>query len=65
MVVNITVRSHPAPPWCRCETQDQNVEFLNNPAHFLDNYQFRVTFECSALLNDGEANRTGFCCPCI
>ncbi|CDO68755.1 hypothetical protein BN946_scf184989.g21 [Trametes cinnabarina] len=28
----------------------QNVEFLNNPARFLDPYHFRVTFECIAPL---------------
>ncbi|KAI0791022.1 histone chaperone, partial [Abortiporus biennis] len=27
-----------------------NVEFLNNPAQFLDPYHFRVTFECIAQL---------------
>ncbi|KAI0092339.1 histone chaperone, partial [Irpex rosettiformis] len=27
-----------------------NVEFLNNPARFLDPYHFRVTFECIAPL---------------
>jgi len=26
----------------------QNVEFLNNPARFLDPYLFRVTSECTA-----------------
>jgi hypothetical protein len=31
----------------------QNVEFLNNPARFLDPYHFRVTFECIAPLEDG------------
>ncbi|KAF9641825.1 anti-silence-domain-containing protein, partial [Thelephora ganbajun] len=30
----------------------QNVEFLNNPARFLDPYRFRVTFECIAPLED-------------
>ncbi|KAG6836967.1 hypothetical protein H0H93_000359 [Arthromyces matolae] len=29
-----------------------NVEFINNPARFLDPYRFRVTFECIAALND-------------
>ncbi|THH28762.1 hypothetical protein EUX98_g5429 [Antrodiella citrinella] len=28
----------------------RNVEFLNNPARFLDPYHFRVTFECIAEL---------------
>ncbi|CAL1698261.1 unnamed protein product [Somion occarium] len=28
----------------------RNVEFLNNPARFLDPYHFRVTFECIAQL---------------
>ncbi|KAH9943860.1 anti-silence-domain-containing protein [Amylocystis lapponica] len=28
----------------------RNVEFLNNPARFLDPYHFRVTFECIAPL---------------
>ncbi|KZT00211.1 anti-silence-domain-containing protein [Laetiporus sulphureus 93-53] len=28
----------------------RNVEFLNNPARFLDPYRFRVTFECIASL---------------
>ena len=32
---------------------EQNVEFLNNPARFLDPYHFRVTFECIAPLEDG------------
>ena len=31
----------------------QNVEFLNNPARFLDPYHFRVTFECIAPLPEG------------
>ncbi|EIN05269.1 anti-silence-domain-containing protein [Punctularia strigosozonata HHB-11173 SS5] len=30
----------------------RNVEFLNNPARFLDPYRFRVTFECIAPLPD-------------
>ncbi|KIP02355.1 hypothetical protein PHLGIDRAFT_79229 [Phlebiopsis gigantea 11061_1 CR5-6] len=30
----------------------RNVEFLNNPARFLDKYHFRVTFECIAPLPD-------------
>ncbi|KAH9984298.1 ASF1 like histone chaperone-domain-containing protein [Russula vinacea] len=30
----------------------QNVEFLNNPARFLDPYHFRVTFECIAALKE-------------
>ncbi|PFH47622.1 hypothetical protein AMATHDRAFT_67418 [Amanita thiersii Skay4041] len=30
----------------------RNVEFLNNPARFLDSYRFRVTFECIAPLKD-------------
>ncbi|KAI0030458.1 histone chaperone ASF1, partial [Vararia minispora EC-137] len=30
----------------------RNVEFLNNPARFLDPYRFRVTFECIAALDD-------------
>jgi len=30
----------------------KNVEFLNNPARFLDPYHFRVTFECIAPLKD-------------
>ncbi|KAG6377844.1 anti-silence-domain-containing protein [Boletus reticuloceps] len=30
----------------------RNVEFLNNPARFLDPYKFRVTFECIAPLKD-------------
>ena len=34
-------------------TRTQNVEFLNNPARFLDKYHFRVTFECIAPLPDG------------
>lgn len=32
---------------------EQNVEFLNNPARFLEPYHFRVTFECIAPLEDG------------
>ena len=32
----------------------QNVEFLNNPARFLDPYHFRVTFECIAPLPEGD-----------
>ena len=31
----------------------QNVEFLNNPARFLDPYHFRVTFECISALKEG------------
>ena len=31
----------------------RNVEFLNNPARFLDPYKFRVLFECMAPLPDG------------
>lgn len=31
----------------------QNVEFLNNPAKFLDPYYFRVTFDCIAELPEG------------
>ena len=31
----------------------QNVEFLNNPARFLDPYHFRVTFECITALKEG------------
>ncbi|KAL7278715.1 hypothetical protein ACG7TL_007717 [Trametes sanguinea] len=31
-----------------------NVEFLNNPARFLDPYHFRVTFECIAPLPEGN-----------
>ncbi|KAF8508064.1 anti-silence-domain-containing protein [Gautieria morchelliformis] len=30
----------------------KNVQFLNNPARFLDPYHFRVTFECIAPLKD-------------
>ncbi|KAF8550883.1 anti-silence-domain-containing protein [Imleria badia] len=30
----------------------RNVEFLNNPARFLDPYKFRVTFECITPLKD-------------
>ncbi|KAG8899337.1 Histone chaperone asf1, partial [Tulasnella sp. 408] len=30
----------------------RNVEFLNNPARFLDKYKFRVTFECISALSD-------------
>ncbi|KAF8630277.1 hypothetical protein AX17_005463 [Amanita inopinata Kibby_2008] len=30
----------------------RNVEFLNNPAKFLDPYRFRVTFECIASLTE-------------
>ncbi|KAF8261242.1 histone chaperone [Lactarius quietus] len=30
----------------------RNVEFLNNPARFLDPYRFRVTFECIASLKE-------------
>jgi len=30
----------------------KNVEFLNNPARFLDPYRFRVMFECIAPLKD-------------
>ncbi|KAF8487462.1 ASF1 like histone chaperone-domain-containing protein [Russula ochroleuca] len=33
-------------------TPFQNVEFLNNPARFLDPYHFRVTFECIAALKE-------------
>lgn len=39
---------------CAPLTVVQNVEFLNNPARFLDPYKFRVTFECIAPLPDGE-----------
>ena len=35
------------------QQDEQNVEFLNNPARFLDPYHFRVTFECIAPLEDG------------
>ena len=35
----------------------QNVEFLNNPARFLDPYHFRVTFECIAALKEGALHR--------
>ncbi|KAF8576994.1 anti-silence-domain-containing protein [Ramaria rubella] len=30
----------------------KNVQFLNNPARFLDPYHFRVTFECISPLKD-------------
>lgn len=30
----------------------RNVEFLNNPAPFLDSYRFRVTFECIGPLSE-------------
>ncbi|KAF8496212.1 ASF1 like histone chaperone-domain-containing protein [Russula emetica] len=30
----------------------RNVEFLNNPARFLDPYHFRVTFECITALRE-------------
>ncbi|KAI0281940.1 ASF1 like histone chaperone-domain-containing protein [Russula aff. rugulosa BPL654] len=30
----------------------RNVEFLNNPARFLDPYHFRVTFECITALKE-------------
>ncbi|KIL57420.1 hypothetical protein M378DRAFT_188434 [Amanita muscaria Koide BX008] len=30
----------------------RNVEFINNPARFLDPYRFRVTFECIAPLKE-------------
>ena len=36
----------------------QNVEFLNNPAKFLDPYHFRVTFECIAELPEGTSPLT-------
>ena len=39
----------------------QNVEFLNNPARFLDPYKFRVTFECIAGIPDGA--RLSFLVP--
>jgi histone chaperone ASF1 len=35
----------------------QNVEFLNNPARFLDPYNFRVTFECISSLKEGALRR--------
>jgi hypothetical protein len=38
-------------------TPFQNVEFLNNPARFLDPYHFRVTFECIAALKEGALPR--------
>jgi histone chaperone ASF1 len=38
----------------------QNVEFLNNPARFLDPYHFRVTFECIAALKEGTLYLYGF-----
>lgn len=37
----------------------QNVEFINNPARFSDVYRFRVTFECIALLKDGNWHNSG------
>ncbi|KAG9310871.1 ASF1 like histone chaperone-domain-containing protein [Chiua virens] len=50
-IVTIRVRcSKPSPP--KRLTVHQNVEFLNNPARFLDPYRFRVTFECIAPLKD-------------
>lgn len=30
------------------------MQFLNNPARFLDPYRFQVTFECMAPLKDGK-----------
>ena len=39
----------------------QNVEFLNNPARFLDPYHFRVTFECVAPLPEGTYQPYFFC----
>ena len=36
----------------------QNVEFLNNPARFLDPYHFRVTFECITALKEGVLHCT-------
>lgn len=32
----------------------RDVTFLNNPARFSDEYQFRVTFECIAPLKEGK-----------
>jgi histone chaperone ASF1 len=32
------------------------VEFLNNPARFLDPYNFRVTFECISALKEGASH---------
>ncbi|TFY78532.1 hypothetical protein EWM64_g5481 [Hericium alpestre] len=41
----------------------RNVEFLNNPARFLDPYHFRVTFECIAALKDGAFSTPSFIQP--
>jgi histone chaperone ASF1 len=30
-----------------------NVTILNNPAKFLDDFQFEITFECIAPLKEG------------
>lgn len=37
----------------------QNVEFLNNPARFLEPYHFRVTFECISALKEGVLHCVG------
>ena len=42
------------------DTNHQNVEFLNNPARFLDPYHFRVTFECIAQLPEGHHTMHSF-----
>lgn len=52
-IVTIRVRPFITPTAKRLIIQ-QNVEFLNNPARFLDPYKFRVTFECIAPLKDGK-----------
>jgi len=31
-----------------------NVNVLNNPAKFMDKYQFEITFECLEQLSKGE-----------
>ncbi|KAJ4484161.1 histone chaperone [Lentinula edodes] len=42
----------------------RNVEFLNNPARFIDPYRFRVTFEClSPLPDDLEWKLIYVSCP--
>ena len=56
-IVTIRVRFHsPSLLLVDLHSPIQNVEFLNNPARFLDPYRFRVTFECIAALKEGAFN---------
>jgi histone chaperone ASF1 len=34
----------------------RNIQLLNNPARFDDEYQFRITFECVEGLEEGECS---------